>query len=116
MFWLANNGVTFAHVDGMPDKTNVTCYNCQKKRHYSNECPIPDKQKSGDQALTNGDAGASAADTSANRKTGTQVLMAGIGSGEFDGQDTAFQFMQQGVVFNINENGRVPKSWILLDN
>jgi hypothetical protein len=44
------------------------------------------------------------------------VLLAGISYGEFDGQDTAFQSMQQGMVLNINEEGRVPNSQMLLDN
>jgi hypothetical protein len=123
MFSPANGGVSFANVAEEPDKTNVTCWNCQKKGHYSSECSIPDRRKTGErrtgeQALTDGDTVAPA--TEPGRKTGTQVLMAGICEGEFDGHDTAFHFMnqgvQQGVVHNINENGRVPNSWILLDN
>ena len=31
------------------DKSDVTCFNCQNKGHYSNECPLPDRRKGGGQ-------------------------------------------------------------------
>ena len=46
--------------------------------------------------------------------------MAGVDNGDFDDTERHFQFLQNGtedaVTCQIGEDGRLPKSWILLDN
>jgi hypothetical protein len=110
----SNDGVSFLNVDndeeGEPDaalttdgqqqqnnykgkhydKAKVTCHRCGKKGHYAPEC------------------------SEQERKTGEQMLMAGMENGELDENEyMSFQFHQNS---EPNENGRVPKAWILLDD
>jgi hypothetical protein len=84
------------------DKAKVTCHKCGKKGHYAPECEQEQRQP----------------ERQADRQqTGEQMLMAGLESGEFDGEDhAAFQFHQAGVTMKTSETGRVPRTWILLDN
>jgi hypothetical protein len=82
------------------DKSHVTCYRCREKGHFANECDgeRQPKPKSG------------------GRQTAEQMLMAGVESGEFD-DVVGFNFHQESnVAAKIKQEGRVPKSWILLDN
>ena len=64
----------------------------RKKGHYANECEE-------------------------ERQTGTAMLMDGIEKGEFNSTDH-FQFLQHesGTTLQLGANGRIPKTWILLDN
>jgi hypothetical protein len=83
---LMNDGVSFTNVgkkeknndEHVMNKSNVTCFNCNDKRHYTNECPHPDKRGNG-------------------KETGTTLLLPGVSQGEFDDtNDSAFIFHQQG--------------------
>ena len=109
-----NDGVSFANVDdgttekdvalanhgqqkaatgsGRKDKSHITCHRCGKQGHYANQCED-------------------------ERQTGATMLMSGIEDGEFHGQGH-FQFLQHenGVSLKVGEDGKLPKSWILLDN
>jgi len=109
----ANDGVSFTNVDtgeqddpnevilanngqkglgsGRRDKSHITCHKCKKKGHYANECD--------------------------ERESGAAMLMDGIAEGEFD-TDEHFQFHQHdsGTALHNGTKGRVPKTWILLDN
>ena len=90
------DGVAFANVE--KDISNITCHKCKKKGHYANKCP---ERK---------------AETS---ETGATLLMAGVAEGDFDDSELHFQFLQNGtdaVTCQIGEDGRLPMSWILLDN
>ncbi len=73
------------------DKSDITCYNCQKQGHYSNKCTLPGRRntKSGlDGAQLPG-------------QTGFQLLMAGVEDGTFDNDEynsflfLNYQFRQQ---------------------
>jgi Zinc knuckle len=99
-----NDGVTLA-TPGRPwrDIATVECHNCGVMGHYSSDCPTP------------------------RRQTGDQMLMAGLESGEFDKQQdgtySGFNFLndadedrQHGIALNVDQRGRIPKTWILLDN
>jgi hypothetical protein len=80
------------------DKSHVTCHRCREKGHFANEC---DGER---------------AERPARRQTAEQMLMAGVESGEFD-DVVGFNFHQESeVATKIKQEGRVPKSWILLDN
>jgi hypothetical protein len=118
----ANDGVSFANVDGETDdtdeseaaialttagqrkqeykkrdKSHVTCHRCRKKGHYANEC---DGER---------------ADRAPESQTAEQLLMAGIQNGEVDG--VSYNFHQaSNVATKIKKEGHVPSSWILLDN
>ena len=78
---------------------SITCHRCAKKGHYASECPDLMAEREGSQS-------------------GTTLLMSGITDGEFDGEGH-FQFLQDGrdgVTCQIGQDGRLPMSWILLDN
>ena len=90
------DGVAFANVD--KDISHITCHKCKKKGHYANKCPERDEE---------------------THETGATLLMAGIKDGDFDNNERNFQFLQNGndaVTCQIGEDGRLPMSWILLDN
>ena len=95
------DGVAFATTDGgkkTPVKKNVTCHKCGVKGHYATDCP--ELQRNGD-----------------DTQNGTTLLMAGINDGEFDSDPVVnFTFVNHGVTCQMGEDGRLPKSWILLDN
>ncbi len=97
---LANDGKPRGKGGGKKDKSDIKCFKCQKFGHYSNECKEETQDK--------------------DRETGATMLMDGIEKGEFDQKDH-FQFTlsQQGEVgatLQTGTDGRVPKTWILLDN
>jgi Zinc knuckle len=80
------------------NKLNVTCFNCNEKGHYSNECPHPDKRENA-------------------KETGTTLLLSGVSQGEIDDtNDVAFIFHQQGFAVTLTSNAYngVPKSWIFV--
>jgi Zinc knuckle len=94
------DGVAFA-TDGKktPTKKNVNCHKCGVKGHYATDCP--------ELAAQRAEAG----------QSGTTMLMAGINDGEFDSEpDVNFTFVNHGVTCQMGEDGRLPKTWILLDN
>ena len=98
------DGVAFANADDGKKtiKRNVTCHKCGVKGHYATDCP----ELAVERAAAN-----------SKPRTGTTLLMAGIDDGEFDEDDKAsFTFVNHGVTCQIGLDGRVPKSWILLDN
>jgi hypothetical protein len=98
----ANNGGVTLTTDGTvqkpaKDKSHVTCHRCREKGHFANEC---DGER---------------AERPARRQTAEQMLMAGVESGEFD-DVVGFNFHQESdVTAKLKQEGRVPKSWILLD-
>jgi hypothetical protein len=52
-------------------------------------------------------------------QSGATLLMAGVIEGDFDDNDEHFQLLQSkgdGVACQIGQDGRLPKTWILLDN
>ena len=93
------DGVAFT-TDGKkaPTKKTVTCHKCGVKGHYATECPEITGRKAEDAA-----------------QSGTTMLMAGIEDGEFDNEPN-FTFVNHGVSCQMGEDGRLPKTWILLDN
>jgi hypothetical protein len=98
------DGVAFANADDGKKtvKRNVTCHKCGVKGHNATDCP---------------DLAAERAVGNTKAHTGTTLLMAGIDDGEFDEDDKAsFTFVNHGVTCQVRLDGRVPKSWILLDN
>ena len=131
---LANDGVTFANIEGSEaetalvnsgdggggrtprDKSHITCFNYGKKGHYASECKAEstaDKDK----------------DTEPDEHaTGSQMLIAGVEHGEFDDDaKVAFQFTNIGhgqreggrlgsIVCELDNVGHLPREWILLDN
>jgi hypothetical protein len=89
------------------EKAHVTCPRCQQKGHYANEC--------------DGERAKRQPDEQAEQQTGEQMLLAGIGSGEFDddfkvGFTFHNLFHQAAEAAQEVKEGRVPSSWILLDN
>ena len=131
----AGDHVAFANVEEKggkvkrEGKAHITCHRCEKKGHYASECP--DKNGGGDTKPE-----------SKNVATGATLLNAGITSGEFDTPTAHFQFLNASddaievtagifekatvhfqflnasdeTVLQIGHDGRLPKSWILLDN
>ena len=89
---LANNGQTKKN-NGPRDRASVICHKCGNKQgHYTNEC-------------------------TEECQSGVTMLMVGMEDGEFDGKQH-FQFLQHhdtGIAMKIDTDGRVPKTWILLD-
>jgi hypothetical protein len=82
------------------DKSQVTCHRCRKKGHFANECDGERAERQPNE-----------------RQTGKQMLMAGIETGEFDNDPgVGFTFHQESDVALKVKEGRVPSSWILLDN
>jgi hypothetical protein len=104
-----SDGVAFT-IDGVAlttlgrprrDVSTVECHNCCEMGHYAYDCKKPKKQ------------------------TGDQLLMSGIMSGEFDAIHDleGFSFFNEdkglrsvGTTLNNDSHGRIPKTWILLDN
>jgi hypothetical protein len=70
------------------------CYGCQKKGHFADEC---DNEQ-------------------VEQQTREQMLMAGDKNGEFDNEDGYIFHQESEVAKKIKTGGRVPESWILLDN
>jgi hypothetical protein len=90
-----SDGVAFTNVGseggaqrGRRPVSEITCFKCGQKGHYSNNCP--DEDDDGSQQ---------------NESTGTQLLLQGI---EELATENLFQFAQV--------NGQLPRTWILLDN
>jgi hypothetical protein len=82
------------------DKSQVTCHRCRKNGHFTNECDGERAERQPNE-----------------RQTGEQMLMAGIETGEFDNDPgVGFTFHQESDVARKVKEGRVPSSWILLDN
>jgi len=93
------DGVAFA-TDGKKSAgkkpVNVTCHKCGIKGHYATDCPKLALQK---------------------EDKGTTLLMAGIDEGEFDSDDdTKFTLVNHGTALQMDKYGKLPKTWILLDN
>ena len=93
-------------------KANVTCNKCQKKGHYANECN-EDKPPA---------TSTPRAEPSIENQTATTLLMDGVSNGEFN-SNLHFHFFKQKietlndeVIMQIGSDGKLPKSWILLDN
>jgi hypothetical protein len=90
----------FSDDDHNIDKSNITCYNCRAKGHYSNECP---KEKR-------------------NHQFGTQVLTAGVEINDYDSDsDISFNFHMSGNSQAMSgkshhQGAQVSKNWILLGN
>jgi hypothetical protein len=82
------------------DKFQVTCHRCRKKGHFANECD-----------------GERAEQQPNERQTGKQMIMASIETGEFyNDPGVGFTLHQESDVDLKVKEGRVPSSWILLDN
>ena len=81
------------------DRSTVTCYNCQQKGHFSYECTNPKKQR---EAKNDKD------------EEGTNMLINAVEEREFD--DDGFVFAQEDYNEQTSKSGKIPLSWILLDN
>ena len=71
---------------------HISCHKCGKQVQYADKC---DKEC----------------------QTGATLLLSGIEDGDFE-KEPHFQFMQHAVEVSLklDQNGKIPKSWILLDN
>jgi hypothetical protein len=112
-----NTGVTFANVgdnntsnnnnndNKKKNKDHITCFNCNEKGHYSNQCTKPKV----DDGTTN--------TTTNNEVDNTTLVNNGLSEGEFDTNDvvTSFHFMCDGQLLNTTTS-TIPSTWILLDN
>jgi len=56
---------------GKTPKSEIVCYNCNQKGHYSNECPEPKKSSSNKKVHYVGDAGTVGNDASKTKSTAT---------------------------------------------
>jgi hypothetical protein len=117
-----NDGVAFANVDAdeasslstltstdnrqqaraRQDISHITCHKCGIRGHYTSNCPELEQKLEQNK-----------------QESGVQMLMAGVEDGAFN-EATSFQFLltdeDQGISLHQQRNGRVPTSWILLDN
>jgi Zinc knuckle len=110
-----NTSVTFANVGdsnngsnsnkSKKNKDHITCFNCNKKGHYSNQCTKPKV----DNGTTN--------TTTDNGMATTTLVNNGLAEGEFDTNDiiTSFHFMCDDQLLNTTSS-TIPSTWILLDN
>ena len=109
-----NDGVSFTNVDGEHGEqdialassgntksgrnklAHITCHKCGKQGHFADKCEEEQRQE---------------------HQTGSMLLTAGIENGEFN-HDVHFQFLQhtKEVSLKLDESGKIPKSWILLNN
>jgi hypothetical protein len=103
---LAQGGAKKKTPDG--DHLKITCFNCDGQGNMANDCPNKEANKDG-----------------ATKKDATALITEGIAEGKFEeGHHMNFldgvQFMQQHAVGTAmhtkSKGGRVPGSWILLDN
>jgi hypothetical protein len=95
-----------------PAKSEVECRRCKKKGHYASECD--------NERYIEG------ADAKPKKQTGTTLLTDGVNDADFldDQPDySEFQFINHDVTMNetavtmqIGRDGRLPRTWILLDN
>ena len=86
------------------------CHRCQKKGHYATECeepaPVPRNLTTSTPPTTE----------TTSTQSATTLLMDGVHEGEFE-ENVHFQFLNQGgVSLKIGPDGRLPHTWILLDN
>jgi Reverse transcriptase (RNA-dependent DNA polymerase) len=117
--------IAFVNADGdkgdkkskAKNKENVTCHRCKKKGHYANECDGErvvdgnDKDKDKDKA---------------KKQSGTTLLTSGMFDVDFlDDQPELSNYAfvnagavgsENGVVMQIEHDGKLPRDWILLDN
>jgi Zinc knuckle len=107
----STNGVSFTNVGNEKgkgrNKDHITCFNCQQKGHYSNECPTKDKTETTNVTVN--------AETSS-----TALLTQGVDSGEFDDVAcslTSFALICHGnTLTHDSSSANIPSTWILLDN
>lgn len=104
----STDGVAFTNIDDKvkiprSGKAHITCHRCEQKGHYASECP--DKPTDGKTSTP-------------TVSTGATMLNAGITEGEFDDTSVHFQFLNASdeVACQIGQDGKLPRSWILLDN
>ena len=97
------DGTALANVEGKKDKSGITCFNCNEKGHYSNECDKPDQRDN------------------KTKQTGTQLLMEGLEAFE----ESNFQFCQKEInttdtgvetAYLHHQGGEISQDWVLLDN
>jgi Reverse transcriptase (RNA-dependent DNA polymerase) len=114
--------IAFVNADGADKKAkaktkeNVTCHRCKKKGHYASECD-------GERVADDKDIKST---PEKKKETGTTLLTDGGYDESFlDDQDEYnYQFVNadtasfnsNGVVMQIGAGGKLPTSWILLDN
>ena len=78
------------------NKAHITCHKCNMKGHYTNEGPT---------------------NAPAEPKVGATMHVSGIERDDLDGNGKVnFDFLQHGTTLQLDTNGCLPKSWILLDN
>jgi hypothetical protein len=105
----SSDAVSFANVDGPKkarNKAHITCHKCAKMGHYASECPDLAAERA-------------AANVNEGTLSGATLLTAGITDGDFDEHEGHFQFLQSngnGITCQIGQDGRLPRTWILLDN
>jgi hypothetical protein len=107
-----SNGVSFTNVGaneasrkgGGKNKAHITCFNCQEKGHYSNECTKPK------------------VDGTTNNTNGHELVTNAAEAGEFDENEnifSSFHFMCDGSLLTTTtttSQHEIPSTWILLDN
>ena len=95
-------------------KANVTSNECRKKGHHANEC--------NEEKLPPATPITPSAEPLIENQTATTLLLNGVSNDKFN-SNLPFQFFNQAienlndeVTMQIGSDGRLPKSWILLDN